>query len=198
MYAPHLWCIRTDNIQHNIIKLYLQAYYPVCYPPQFHYPVHMFLFQYDSYTILFVSTSIVPHFISFTYASCFLPPPFQRVFCTHNMFTLLRSIRSDTSFFLPVMVPTFNVAALSLIFLAFSLSSFLSFLLLHCFPPLLCIQVACPPVALGAQSLVTVVVFPGPGNGRCFPVTGNGRCKIRLKNDNHFQLVSKFLFSSEI
>ena len=44
---------------------------------------------------------------------------------------------------------------------AFFLSSFLSFLLLHCFPPLLCIQVACPPVTLGAQSLVTVVVFPG-------------------------------------
>ena len=61
---------------------------------------------------------------------------------------------------LPVMVPTLNVATLSLIFLVFFHSSFLSFFLLHCFPPLLCIQVACPPVALAAQSLVTVVVIP--------------------------------------
>ena len=61
----------------------------------------------------------------------------------------------------PVMVPTFNVATLKLIFLAFFLFSFLSFFLLHYFPPLLCIQVACPPVAVGAQSLVTLVVISG-------------------------------------
>ena len=87
--------------------------------------------------------------------------PFQRVSSTHSMSTALRCIRSATSLSLPVMVLTFNVATLNLIFLAFFLSSFLSFLLLHCFPPLFCIQVACPPVTLGAQSLVTVVVFPG-------------------------------------
>ena len=87
--------------------------------------------------------------------------PFHRISCIHNMSTPLRSIRSTTSLPLPVMVSTFNVATLSLIFLAFFLSSFLSFLLLHCFPSLLCIQVACPPVILGAQSLVRVVVFPG-------------------------------------
>ena len=75
---------------------------------------------------------------------------FQQVSCTHSMSTPLRSIRSSISLSL----------LLSLIFLAFFLSSFLSFLLLHCFPPL-CIQVACPLVTLGAQSLVTVVVFPG-------------------------------------
>ena len=86
---------------------------------------------------------------------------FQRVSCTHNMSTPLRSIRSATPLPLPVMVPTFNVATLSLIFSAFFLSSFLSFLFLHCFPPLLCIQVACPLVNLGAQSLVTVVALPG-------------------------------------
>ena len=89
-----------------------------------------------------------------------LSPPF-RVSCTHSMSTPLRSIRYATSLPLPVMVPTFNVATLSLIFLAFFLSSFVSFLFLHCFPPLFCIQVACSPVILGAQSLVTVVVFPG-------------------------------------
>ena len=87
--------------------------------------------------------------------------PFQQVSCTHSMSTPLRSIRSATSLPLPVMVPTFNVATLSLIFLAFFLSSFLFFFLLHCFPPLLCIQIACPSVTLGAQLLVTVVVFPG-------------------------------------
>ena len=87
--------------------------------------------------------------------------PFQRVSCTHSMSTLLRSIKSATSLPLPVMVPTYNVATLSLIFLAFFLSSFLSFLLVHCFPHLLCIQVVCPPVTLGVQSLATVVVFPG-------------------------------------
>ena len=43
----------------------------------------------------FFFVSIVPHFISFTYASCFFP--FQRVFCTHNMSSILRSIRSATS-----------------------------------------------------------------------------------------------------
>ena len=87
--------------------------------------------------------------------------PFQRVSYTHSMSIRLRSIKSATFLPLPVMVPTFNVAIFSLIFLAFFLSSFLSFFLLRCFPPLLCIQVACPPVALGAQSLVTVVVIPG-------------------------------------
>ena len=120
----------------------------------------MLLFQFDSYTILFVSTSTVPNFISSTYASCSLSP-FQGVSCTHSMSTPLRSIRSATSLPLQVMVPTFNVATLSLIFLAFLLSLFLSFLLLHCFPFLLWIQVACPPVTLGIQSLVTFVVFPG-------------------------------------
>ena len=80
--------------------------------------------------------------------------PFQRVSCTHCMSTPL-------SLLLPVMVPKFNVTTLSLIFLAFFLCSFLSFLLLHCFPPLLCIQVACPPVTFGAQLLVRFVVFPG-------------------------------------
>ena len=83
--------------------------------------------------------------------------PFQRVSCTHNMSSPLRSIRSATSLSLPVMVPTFNVATLNLIFLGF----FLFFFLLHCFPLLLCIQIVCPPVALGAQSLVMVVVIPG-------------------------------------
>ena len=87
--------------------------------------------------------------------------PFQKVSCTHRMSTPLCSIRSTTSLDLPVMVPTFNVVNLNLIFLAFFLSSLLCFLLLHCFPPLLCIQVACPPVTLGAQSMVTVVVFLG-------------------------------------
>ena len=52
--------------------------------------------------------------------------PFQRVSSTHSMSTPLRSIRSATSLPLPVMVPTFTVATLSLIFLAFFLSSFLS------------------------------------------------------------------------
>ena len=83
--------------------------------------------------------------------------PFQRVSCIHSMSSSLRSIRSATSLLLPVMVSTFNVATFRLIFIAF----FLSFFLLHCFPPLLCIEVACPPVALGAQSLVTVVVILG-------------------------------------
>ena len=55
--------------------------------------------------------------------------PFQRVSCTHGMSTPLRSIRSATSLPLPVMVPKFNVATLSLIFLVFFLSSFLFFLL---------------------------------------------------------------------
>ena len=87
--------------------------------------------------------------------------PFQRVSCTHNTSSPFRSIRSTTSLPLPVIVPTLNVATLILIFLAFFLSSFLSFFLLHCFPSLLSIQVACPPVSLGAQSLVTVVVIPG-------------------------------------
>ena len=81
--------------------------------------------------------------------------------CTHSMSTPLFSIKSASSILLSVMVLTFNAATLSFIFLAFFLFSFLSFLLLHCFQPLLCIQVACPPVTLGAQSLVTVVVFPG-------------------------------------
>ena len=77
------------------------------------------------------------------------------------MSTPLRSIRFATSLPLPVMVSTFNVAILRLTFLAFFFSSFLSFFLLYCFPPLLCIQVACSPVALGAQSLLTIVVIPG-------------------------------------
>ena len=112
-----------------------------------------------------ISTSFCFHFHSTTFyilhLCIFLSLPFQRVSFTHSMSTPLRSIRSATSLPLPVMVPTFNVATLSLIFLAFFLSSFLSFLFLYCFPPLLCIQVARPPVILGAQSLVTVVVFPG-------------------------------------
>ena len=141
----------TDNIQHNTIKLHFQAYYPVCYPPQFHYPVHMLLFQYDSYTILFVSTLYPP-------PMHLALSPFQRVSCTHSMSNPLRSTRSATSLPLPVMVPTFNV---DFIFLAFFLSSFIFFLFLHCFPPLLYIQLVCPPVTLGAQSLVTVVVFLG-------------------------------------
>ena len=87
--------------------------------------------------------------------------PFQRVSYTHSTSTPLRSTRSATSLPLPVMVPTFSVATFSLIFFAFFLSSFLSFLFRHCFSYLLCIHVACPPVTLGAQSLVTVVVFPG-------------------------------------
>ena len=97
----------------------------------------------------------------------YLPPlrlalsPFQRVSCTHSMSTPLRFIRSATSLPLPVIVPTFDVASLSLISLAFFLSSFPSFCLLHCFPSLLCIQVACPPVALGGQSLVTIIVITG-------------------------------------
>ena len=128
----------------------------------------MLLFQYDSYTILFVSTSTVPHCISSTYAFCSLSP-FQRVSCTHNMSNPLRSIRSATSLPLPVMVPTFNVATLSLIFLAFFLSSFLSFLLLHCFPLLLCIQVACP-------------WRPVTGNGRCFPGPQPIRYEVRFYN----------------
>ena len=119
----------------------------------------MLLFQYDALAILFVFASAVPHFISSIYASCFLPLP---VSFLHTQYVPpLRSIRSATFLPLPVMDPTFNVATFSLIFLAFFLSSFLSFFLLHCFPPLFCIQVACPPVALGAQSLVTVVVIPG-------------------------------------
>ena len=119
----------------------------------------MLLFQYDFY-IIFLFPLLQYHIL-------YPPPmhlalsPFQRVSCTHNMSTPLRSIRSNTSLPLPIMVPTFNVATLSLIFLAFFLSSFLFFLFLHCFPLLLCIQVACPPVNLGAQSIVTVVVFPG-------------------------------------
>ena len=98
-------------------------------------------------TTFFVCTSTVSHFIFSTYTSCSLPLP-AGFLHTHSMSTSLRSIR--TSLPLPVMVPTFNVATLSLIFLAFFLSSFLSFLL-HCFPPLLCIQVACPPVTLSTQ-----------------------------------------------
>ena len=119
----------------------------------------MLLFQYASYTILLFPLPqyhiLYPPLMHLSFF------PFQRVSCTHNMSTPLRSIRSSASLPLPVMVPTFNVATLSLIFLAFFLSSFLSFLLLHCFPPLLCIQVACPPETLGLQSLVTVFVFPG-------------------------------------
>ena len=53
--------------------------------------------------------------------------PFQQVSCTHSMSTPLHSIRSTTSLPLLVMVPTFNVATLGLIFLAFFLFSFLSF-----------------------------------------------------------------------
>ena len=156
----HLTCGAYPLMTFNITpSSYLQTYYPVCYPPQFHYPIHMLLFQYDSYTIIFF------HFHSTTFyilhLCILLSPLFQQVFCTHSMSTPLRSVRSATFLPLPVMVPTFNVAILSLIFVAFFLSSFLSFLLLHCFPPLLCIQVACSPVTLGAQSLVTVVVFPG-------------------------------------
>ena len=159
MYAPHLWRIRTDNIQHKTIKLHLQAYYPVCY-------------LHNSTTLStcsFFNMISTPFFLFPLpqYHILYSPPmhlalsPFQRVSCTHSMSNPLRSIRSATSLPLPVMVLTFNVATLILIFLAFFLSSFLSFPLLHCFPPLLCIKVACPPVTLGAQSLVTVVVFPG-------------------------------------
>ena len=91
--------------------------------------------------------------------------PFQQVSCTHSMSTPLRSIRSATSLPLPVMVPTFNVATLSLIFLAFFLSSFLSFLLLHCFPPLL----------LHPSSMSTSDSWcPVTGNGRCFPGPRSG------------------------
>ena len=111
-------------------------------------PTPFFLFPLPQYHILYPP----PMHLAFS--------PFQRVSCTHSMSTPLRSIRSTTSLPLPVMVPMFNAATLSLIFLVFFLSSFLSFFLLHCFPPLLCIQVACPPVALGAWSLVTVVVVP--------------------------------------
>ena len=80
--APHLRRIHTDNIQYNTIKLHLQAYYPVCYPPHIHHFVHMLLFQYDSHTILFVFASTVPHFMSSAYAFCSLL--FQRVSCTHS------------------------------------------------------------------------------------------------------------------
>ena len=112
-------------------------------------PAQFFLFPLPQYHILYPPPMHLAFFL------------FQRVSCTHSMSTPLRSIRSATYLPVPVIIPTFNVATLSLIFLAFFLSSFLSFLLLHCFPPLLCIQVACPPVTLGVQSLVTVVVFPG-------------------------------------
>ena len=112
-------------------------------------PTPFFLFSLPQYHILYPP----PTHLSFS--------PFQRVSCTHSTSTPLRSIRYAISLPFPFMVPTFKVATFSLIFLAFFLSSFLSFFLLHCFPPLLCIQVACPRVALGAQSLVMVVVIPG-------------------------------------
>ena len=115
----------------------------------------MLLFQYDSHTILFVSVLTVSHFISSINATYFLPLSGGFL---HPQFVYLSSLHKVChSLPLPVMVPTFNVATPSLIFL----SSFLSFFLLHCFPSLLCIQVACPPVALGAPSLVTAVVIPG-------------------------------------
>ena len=118
----------------------------------------MLRFQYSSHTIILLSHP--------QYYILYFPPmhcafsPFQQVSCTHSMFTPLRSIRSATSLPLPVMVSKFNVATLSLIFLAFFLSSFFSFLF-YWFPPFLCIEAACPPAALGAQSLVTVVVIRG-------------------------------------
>ena len=120
----------------------------------------MLLFQYNSHIFIFVSASPVLHFISSTYAFCFLPL-LASFLHTHSMSTPLRSIRFATYLPLPVMVPTCNVANLSLIFLASFHSSFLSFFHLHCFPSLLCIQVVCPPVTLGSQSLVTIVVIPG-------------------------------------
>ena len=98
MCAPHLRHIRTDKIQQNTMKFHLQAYYPVCYPPQFHYPLHMLLFQYDSHTIIFVSASTVLHFISSTYASCFHPLPASFLHTQYVQLSSLHKVRHFSSF----------------------------------------------------------------------------------------------------
>ena len=156
MYAPHLQRICTDNIQitpsssifkHIILSVTLHISTTLSTCSFFNrFPHHSFCFLFHS------TTFYILHLAFFS---------FQGVSCVHSMSIPLCSIRSATSLPLPVTVLTFNIATLSLIFLVFFLSSFFSFFLLHCFPPLFCIQAACPPVALGAQLLVTVVIIPG-------------------------------------